>query len=148
MILDFKNRRESYRMIINLDELMHTRSISRMRKVVKYIQESDAPEEIGKIQTWIGEFLSVYDDVQKDNIGERKALEAKAAECEKNLERILALKKRRGLGCTSPVADKELKGIQAELRSVKRQVKIVEKKLDEHVKLKEFVEKVSGVLNG
>lgn len=132
-ILDFKNRRDCYRMVINLNDFMQTKSINRMKKLVEYIQESDAPEELDKIRDWLSDYLGSYE-------AERKGMQSIIAE---NVRKVELTEE--DLKTATKDRAKDLKRL---IRGLKENIRYYERELVKWNKMREFCLKVSGVLNG
>ncbi len=154
-ILDFKGKWDSYHMVIDLTKFMETRSITRMRKLVKYIRESDTPEELNKISDWIQDFLGSYESDQKD----RKRLidsyvrKVKFLEIElnndlylrDNLQHYIAFRK---VNPDYAEANERVKAVRGGLKRTKEQIRYTEREYSHCERMKDFVTKVSEVING
>jgi hypothetical protein len=62
--MDLNIKYKNGSMIVHLEELLSTRNISKIRKLVKVIQNSDTPNEIKNVQTYIEQFNNNYDASQ------------------------------------------------------------------------------------
>lgn len=131
-ILDFKNRRDCYRMVVNLNDFMQTKNINRMKRLVKYIQESDAPEELDKIRDWISDYLGSYEV-------ERKEMQAIIAE---NVRKVKLTEE--DLKKAERGQIRNLKGL---IRGLKENTRYYGRELVKRTKMREFCLKVSGVLD-
>lgn len=154
-ILDFKGKWDSYHMIVDLTKLMETRSMTRMRKLVKYIRESDTPEELTKISDWIQDFLGSYESDQRD----RKRLidsyvkKVKFFEIElnrdihlrDNLQHYIAFRK---VNPDYAEVNERVKAVRGELKRTKEQIRYAERGYNRCERMKDFVRKVSEVVNG
>lgn len=65
MDLNIKYRNGS--MVVHLEEFLSSRSITKVRKLIRLIQESDTPDEINKVQNYIEQELEQVDLRAKEN---------------------------------------------------------------------------------
>lgn len=131
-ILDFKNQRDCYRMVINLQDFMQTKSINRMKKLVKYIRESDAPEELDKIRDWISDYLGSYN-------AELEGIQTIIAENVRKVELTEEELKTATRG--------HIKNLKSLRRGLKENIRHYKWELVKRNRMREFCLKVSGVLD-
>lgn len=154
-ILDFKGKWDSYHMVVDLTKFMETRSITRMRKLVKYIRESDTPEELTKISDWIQDFLGSYESDQRDRkrlidlyVRKVKFLEIKLdrdIRLRDNLQHYITFRK---VNPDYAEVNKRVKAVRGELKRTKEQIRYTEREYNRCERMKDFVTKVSEVING
>ena len=76
-------------MAVHLDEFLSCRSISKVRKLVKLIRESGTPGEIEKIQVFIEQEASGYEEAQRQDWQFVTGYESKIKYSEKQIENCL-----------------------------------------------------------
>lgn len=150
-ILDFRGKWEDWHMVIDLTLTMKTRSITRMRKIIKYIGESETPGEIEKITEWINDFNAEQSTIKpliSENVTKVKLCEEDIA---RNVELRAHYKHYVSFGEVNPDYEKinnYIKGKRQELSTLKGRIRELEKEYNDHEKLKAFTKKVAEVING
>lgn len=135
-------------MMINLDEVMKDKNITRLRKIIKCIRESDNPDEIGKIRMWMDKFLAESDEAQMCRLDRKKDYEREIQQKEVELNQAVLLRKKTKRWESFGIESREyrkvneyVKYIRTRIKGLKSNVRKAEKDFDEHLKMKQFVQK-------
>lgn len=154
-ILDFNGKWDSYHMVVDLTKFMETRSITRMRKLMRYIRESDTPEELTKISDWIQDFLGRYESDQRDRkrlidlyVRKVKFLEIeldRGIHLRDNLQHYITFRK---VNPDYAEVNERVNVVREELKRTKEQIRYTEREYIRCERMKDFVTKVSEVING
>lgn len=154
-ILDFKGKWDNYHMVVDLTKFMETRSITRMRKLMRYIRESDTPEELTKISDWIQDFLGSYESDQRDRkrlidlyVRKVKFLEIELnrdIHLRDNLQHYITFRK---VNPDYADVNEHVKIVREGLKRTKEQIRYIEREYNRCERMKDFVTKVSEVING
>lgn len=152
-VLDFKGKWDNYHMTIDLTKFMQDRGVTRMKKLIKYIRESETPEELEKIKAWMDDFLETYEDKQKEKSKEMSAYVIKVKYCEKELNKEVKIREGTrhfiAFGQVDPAyaeINERIMDRRGELRGLKRDIKDIKKEFNDYEKLKDYVKKIYGLV--
>lgn len=89
MVLTIKYGYGKGTMEINVENFMDMRQISRCRKLIKIIRQSNTPEEIDKLETYINEAIDFIELRLKETAERGVAEKTKAKEAEEKLKKLI-----------------------------------------------------------
>lgn len=137
-----------WKMQIHLREFLSDRSITQVRRLVKYIRESDTPDEEKKILNYVQDYVKGADDEidawEKKQIGYEQKVKFAQDQLNQSVEYRNTFKRNSKAYKDAAVHVKNAKG---ELNAVKSRLNIVRHTIDDILKNVMFCQKVIEIIS-
>lgn len=146
--MDLNIKYKNGSMVVHLEELLSTRNISKIRKLIKVIQNSDTPNEIENVQTYIEQFNDNYDASQMLTQKEITGYSQKISFSQHQLE--VSLNNREKYPKKSDGYkhyNQSVKNNREELRRMKMELRSKQQELSSREKEKQFLGRVSEIIS-
>lgn len=131
------------RMVIHLEEFLSCRSITKMRKLLKVINQSDTPEIADQIQQHVRDRVSGIDGLAKVSANQIVRLKEEIRNIQNDVD-VWKSQRDRNTKNSSPYKyyNDKLKVSREKLRTAKCSLNTVKREFNNHVKDKAFFEKL------
>ena len=137
--MDLEIKYDNGSMIVHLDEFLNCRSISKFRKLVKLINQSANPDDIGKVRMFIEQEIKQLEPRQKENERYVIGYEEKVKFCQKQLENCIYNRERFKKNSSGwQHFNIHVKQFRQELREIKTLLSPQKSDRDKYIRSKQF----------
>jgi len=139
LYMDLEIKYDNGSMIVHLDEFLNCRSISKFRKLVKLINQSANPDDIGKVRMFIEQEIKQLEPRQKENERYVIGYEEKVKFCQKQLENCIYNRERFKKNSSGwQHFNIHVKQFRQELREIKTLLSSQKSDRDKYIRSKQF----------